>query len=105
MRSSPWIAWRRYVAGSRPGIAAGAASVEGQHIAHFLRPGVQVEPVLLEQGEGDALQAETHAGAVRDRAVCGLDVERHAEMVEVVVARADRRRLLRGADRDHELEL
>src|SRR5205085_8540740 len=99
------MACRRYVAGSRPGIAAAPGSVEGQHIADFLRPAGQLEAVALEEGERDALEAEPHAGAVRDGAIRRLDVERNAEMIHVVIARADGGGFLGRADRDHELEL
>src|SRR5689334_25039029 len=86
-------------------MTAGPASAEGQHIAYFLRPAVHVEAMALEQRQRDALEAKAHAGAVRDVAVGGLDVERHAEMIDVVVARADGGGLVLRADRDHELEL
>src|SRR3954468_1545684 len=80
-------------------------SVEGEHIAYFARPRLQPEAVRLEKRQGDALQAEAHARAVRDTIVRGLDVEDRAEVVEVIVARPDRGRLLRRADGNHQLEL
>src|SRR4051812_19088282 len=105
MRPSPWMAWRRYVAGSSGAMKVRRPSVEGEHIADFLRPLLEPEAVRLEEGQRDALEAEAHARAVRHGIVGRLDVEHGAEMVEVVVARADRRGLFRRADRDHQLEL
>src|SRR4029079_18026312 len=80
-------------------------SAEGEHIADFLRPGLHAEAVRLEERQGDALEAEAHARAVSHGAIGRLDVEDGAEMVEVIVAGADRGGLLRRADRDHQLEL
>src|SRR3954470_10273460 len=105
MRSSPWIPWRRYVPASSGAIASGRDSGEGQHIPDFRGPALELEAVGLEEGEGDALEAEAHAGAVGHRAVVAANVEGDAEVVEVVVARADRRGLLGRADRHHELVL
>src|SRR5205085_8333624 len=99
------MAWRRYWAGTSPGMTAGPISAEGQHIAHFPRPRGELEPVAPEQRQRDALEAKAHAGAVGDLSAGRLDVEGHAEMVHVVVARADGGGLLGRADRDHELEL
>src|SRR3954468_7261308 len=105
MRSSPWIACRRYVEASSGAIRSGRDSGEGQHIADFPRPCRNLEAMRLEEGEGHALEAETDTSAMRHRAIGRADVEGHAEMVEVVVAGADRRGLLRRAHRDHEFVL
>src|ERR1051325_1549660 len=83
----------------------GAASIETEDIANLARPGRQLEPMHLEQAEGDALEPEADACAVRGVAVGGADAERFPEVVEVIVARSDRGGLLRGADGHHELVL
>src|SRR3954464_3006724 len=99
------MAWRTYVDGSSAAPRLARVSVETEDIADFARPPGELEAVRLEERQGDALEAEADARAVRHFAVRGADVERHAEVVEVVVARADGGRLLRRADRDHEFVL
>src|SRR5438270_613126 len=98
MRFSPWIACRWYVAASSAATRWVFLSGDVQHISHVEGPGGNLQAVGLEEGEGDALEAEAHAGAVGDDAIVGSDVEHLAEVVEVVVRGSDGGRLLLGAD-------
>src|SRR3972149_4004442 len=71
--------WRRRSAVSIPKLRA-----------HLAGPGPRIEAVRLDQGERDALQAETEAGGVRDRFVRVTDAELRTEVILVPVERTDR---------------
>ena len=55
------------------------------------RPAVRVGAVAVEEGQGDAVDAEAEAGGVGHLAVGRLDAEGPAEVVEVAVGRRDGR--------------
>src|SRR5581483_10439867 len=81
------------------------STLEAEHIAHAFGPASDVEAVVLQQRQGDALDAEADAGGVGDVARAGDDVPGAAEQVAVIVEPDAGRRTLRRGDRHQQLEL
>src|SRR6185503_164462 len=82
-----------------------SSDLEPERRADARWPGVDVEPVPLEQRERDAFHPEAHTRGVRGSPALERDAERVPEVILVVVARDEGRRFFLRADRHEELEL
>src|SRR5690348_13409518 len=68
-------------------------------------PLLHVEPVMVKEGERDALQAEADAGGVRNAAVFEIEAPFRAEGILMVVEAHAGGRIGDRGDRDQQFEL